>query len=244
MTHSSDAIWLRERQIAERSLRLNREMHAFDVQSCRAQKSCLGTAHRIELDALRLVLTGYDQDAREYFGHLKELALAGYDSNEHYIYSELDDNNFARYVAMRMCYHAEWILSDENTVFLDRALAHLTSTHSQAGQDDSRLWAIALHTAESGRWDETKTLPEPDGLDAPRVGLLQTIVHLASSPHESEPLISKFENEVAKLSLSKTPDRFDPHGSTWELVSLAHIRARLRGIRDPFDALKWLRFQG
>lgn len=128
--------WDRQAEVAAESIQTNEILQATDVVVQRNENACLGTAVNLEIDAVRLVLTGHSDVAREYFDAIRKLSVAAIESRETWIYT---DAYFAKCEALRLRIVATWALGIEDARDCAAAL---------------KAWGVLSQAAESS--DVTK----------------------------------------------------------------------------------------
>lgn len=146
---------------SRRLIELNSSRGALDVSRRRAQRSCLGGAIGLEDDAIQLMLTGFSQEAREYFRTVGELAKCALDDDETYVFRGPDGGRaFARFTCLRLLatsWWAEYGNDDYRRSYLQKSReylleAMLAEPGSRSSTEASgRLWLMAAQ-AEEWTW--------------------------------------------------------------------------------------------
>jgi len=102
-----DGKWLRQSEIGARAIRTNELLRATDVALQRQKNACLGMAVKLQIDAVRFVLTGSHDLARKHFEAVRDLSDAAIEAGETWVFT---DTFFARCEALRLRAIASWAL--------------------------------------------------------------------------------------------------------------------------------------
>jgi hypothetical protein len=148
--------WIRQAEIAARAVRTNELLRATDVDVQGQKHACLGMAVKLQIDAVRSVLTGSPGIARNYFEAVRELSAAAVERGEKWVFS---DTSFARCEALKLRTVASWALGIEAAA--EASIAALTSwedlAETEISFDPSErnahtiLGVLAAHTGDFPR---------------------------------------------------------------------------------------------
>lgn len=241
--------WERQAQVAARLIRTNEILRVTDVEYQRQENACLGTADRLETDAVRLVLTDNRDTAVQYFDAVRRLAEAAIERGEKWIFTNV---LFARCEALRLRAVASWAI--ENPDASHHASEALEAWTVLASTENAADWSrrnahaiVALLAAFKGdRERASRTVAEAStlGSDEPfSSAWVELAALLRDSTARGEPVLNRWDKFFAtKVVSSKDAELAGSGFNTGEACMLARIWATSnRWNLRPFETIRLLR---
>jgi hypothetical protein len=239
-----DGKWAKQATVAAQTVRINELLHATDVSVQRKANACLGTADNLLIDAVRLVLTGDHETAREYFGAVRELTLAAISAGETWVFT---DRFFARCEALRLRAIASWALgSEEARVDVSSALEEweilvgAEDVINPSGRNAHTIAALlAAHRGDYARSSALLASIKKCDQRAPWCRLAILIQRLSSK--SATPMA--WDEFFAASVISSAMDKLvAPEFNVGEACLIAHIRSMVHGWDiEPFEVIELLR---
>jgi hypothetical protein len=243
MERAAAGKWERQAVIAARTIRINESLRATDVDAQREADACLGTAVNLEIDAVRLVLTGQPDIARTYFDAIRKLSAAAIERRETWVFT---DEYFARCEALRLRTVATWALGIEDQrdcaatleswVVLARAgeSADLSQRNAPA--------VFALLAAHCGDFARASAAAAPMTCNRPAAWceLLSLLKDLHSPDDDRQRRWSAF---FERSVVSPVPNELvGTEFNAGEACMIANVLATVNGWRsEPFQTIRLLR---
>jgi hypothetical protein len=221
---------------------MNEILQATDIEAQRRENACLGTAVNLEIDAVRLVLTGHEGVARQYFQAIRKLTVAAIEDGETWIYT---DTYFAKCEALRLRTVAGWALGIEdsrdcvNVLQAWRVLSEAATTSSDLGERNA-LTIYALIAAHCGNFELAAACVKNVicRRPTPWCELLSLLKDL-NSPNQ----YSRWSDFLATRIISQSADELiDRSFNEGEACMIAGVVSALKGERvNPFRVIEMLR---
>lgn len=252
--NKSDDFWEALASDSRLLLKLNRSRNVFDIDEQEADRSCLGTAVNLQADAVQLLLTDFDSDARDYFDLIRALALLAYKNGEGYTYKDPSGRKlFARYMAMRVAALADWALrGNQWTAYLSSMMDHLLlAIEEESGTDYKNrpldlaiAGPLCLHSLQTGQLDHVAEISVKKKGSASGQKWADLIPILQSILRDKVEFADCYERWFQEHTKEERYNRaYDPSFTASDMVVIAEIRARLiYGVTDPWRVMKSIRW--